>query len=239
MPRVRLPGWDTPPPPPPPPADPTEVQYQALRHAYDFFNTRLFSGSLPRCLITLRANGRTFGYFANDRFGERVGTEGKVVDEIALNPKPWRSRSIEDSLSTLVHEMIHVRQYHFGTRSRPGYHNREWAAMMKEIGLHPSSTGAAGGRETGQQMSHYIIEDGKFARACRALLETGWHLRFADVMRDKERGGTTRMKFTCPSCGANAWGRPDLCIACISVHCGTSPMLPEVTRALPGEPAVT
>jgi hypothetical protein len=31
------------------------------------------------------------------------------------------------SLSTLVHEMAHLQQNHFGKSSRTGYHNKEWA----------------------------------------------------------------------------------------------------------------
>jgi hypothetical protein len=33
---------------------------------------------------------------------------------------------------------------------------------MEEVGLIPSSTGAPGGKRTGQSMSHYIDPDGKF-----------------------------------------------------------------------------
>src|SRR6266852_3158095 len=33
---------------------PTEQAYTELQHAYDFFNTRLFDGHLPPCLITMQ-----------------------------------------------------------------------------------------------------------------------------------------------------------------------------------------
>ena len=39
---------------------------------------------------------------------------------------------------------------------------------MQEIGLMPSNTGQPGGGKTGQQMTHYVIEDGPFALSrCR------------------------------------------------------------------------
>ena len=41
---------------------------------------------------------------------------------------------------------------------------------MEAIGLMPSNTGQAGGRKVGEQMTHYIIEGGLFARACAQLL---------------------------------------------------------------------
>src|SRR5205823_1652689 len=99
------------------------------------------------------------------------------------------------------------------------YHNCEWAAKMKEIGLYPSSTGAAGGKETGQNMSHYVIAGGAFATACAALVSEGFRLAWgeiADAMRDTDEGDDTnhrpRTKYTCPGCGATAWGKPDLAL---------------------------
>ena len=35
-------------------ATPTEQAYSELQHAYDVFNTRLFAGQLPPCLITMQ-----------------------------------------------------------------------------------------------------------------------------------------------------------------------------------------
>ena len=55
-------------------------------------------------------------YFAGGRFGTRDGQE--VTDEIALNPSHFRHRTTEQSLSTLVHEMTHLEQHHFGKPSR-------------------------------------------------------------------------------------------------------------------------
>jgi hypothetical protein len=69
--------------------------------------------------------------------------------------------------------MVHLWQYHVGSPSRSGYHNREWADMMKRLGLPPSDTGKPGGRETGQRVTHYIIPDGPFALTCAVLLEDG------------------------------------------------------------------
>jgi len=39
---------------------------------------------------------------------------GEETDEIALNPSTFRSRSTEETLSTLVHEMCHLWQFHKG-----------------------------------------------------------------------------------------------------------------------------
>jgi len=70
--------------------------------------------------------------------------------------------------------MAHLQQHHFGKPSRVSYHNKEWARMMRAIGLIPSDTGQPGGREVGQKVSHYIEEGGAFARACAELVSNGF-----------------------------------------------------------------
>ena len=151
--------------------DPTRTTYQGLTEAYDFFNERLFAGRLPRCLITMQRQKGAYGYFAGKRFGSRDGAE--VTDEIALNPAHFKSRTTEESLSTLAHEMCHLQQEHFGKPGRTSYHNKEWAGMMEAIGLIPSDTGAPGGKQTGQKVSHYIAGGGRFERACRRADRAG------------------------------------------------------------------
>lgn len=100
------------------------------------------------------------------------------------------------------------------------YHDRQWAAKMKEVGLWPSSTGCEGGKETGARVSHYIIEDGRYADAYAK-----WHAihgetpLFQDVgmlLKDKEaeKKKKSKTKFTCPQCQINAWGKPELHILC-------------------------
>jgi predicted SprT family Zn-dependent metalloprotease len=195
--------------------DPTRTTYDGLTEAYDFFNQRLFAGRLPRCLITMQRQRGAYGYFAGKRFGTRDGEE--VTDEIALNPAHFRSRTTEESLSTLAHEMCHLQQEHFGKPSRKAYHNKEWAGMMDAIGLIPSDTGAPGGKQTGQKVSHYIAGGGPFDRACRELIEQGFAVRYVELWSDEQarkKKAASKTKYTCPACGLNAWGKPDLNLVC-------------------------
>lgn len=60
---------------------PTVETYNELQTAYDFFNTRLFSGDLPPCLITLQREKRTYGYFSSKRF---VGSKSESQDGEAI-----------------------------------------------------------------------------------------------------------------------------------------------------------
>jgi hypothetical protein len=72
-----------------------------------------------------------------------------------------------------------------------------------------------GGRATGSRMSHYILEGGPYQLAFRALAATGWKLHLQSTPRAGEsRAPSSKTKFTCPGCGANAWGKPELAIDC-------------------------
>ncbi len=160
---------------------PTEEAYQELQTAFDFFNQELFEGRLPPCLITLQRHKRSKGYFSTKRFVRHSG--GQYTHELAMNPEYFASQPLENTLSTLCHEMTHLEQSVFGKPGRRGYHNKEWGGLMKRIGLHPSATGLPGGEETGERMTHFIVEDGPFIQACRRLLATNfvlsWHDRWA------------------------------------------------------------
>jgi predicted SprT family Zn-dependent metalloprotease len=191
----------------------TSDEYAGFEGAYDWFNTRLFEGKLPPCLITLQRKARSRGYFATDRFGHRYAEV--LTDELALNPDTFQGRGDKEILSTLVHEMCHCWQRHFGTPSRTGYHNREWAQTMVRVGLMPSDTGAPGGKETGQRVSHYILPGGAFDQTADALLATGFRLNWQSLAPERQESkARSKTKFTCPSCGQNAWAKPDASLMC-------------------------
>lgn len=198
--------------------NPTQQAYGDLSAAYAFFNARLFDGRLPACLITMQRKAKAYGYFAGTRFGHRE--DASTTDEIALNPTHFKDRTPEQTLSTLVHEMTHLEQHHFGKVSRAGYHNKEWAALMRRVGLIPSDTGQPGGKETGQRVSHYIETGGAFAVACAALTaEQGAIVAYVELWSEgdgakRKAKAASKTKYTCPSCGVNAWAKPGVRLTC-------------------------
>jgi len=257
---------------------PALVAYQELQDAYDFFNTRLFDNELPDMLITLQRGKNTFGYFARERF-----TGKSKLSEIAMNPSYFGARSLCDTLSTLVHEMCHAWRFHCVEKQcRGGYHDKLWGQKMQTVGLMPSHTGREGGKKTGQQVSHYIMQDGLFQKAVYELLKNGYEISWydsfgshdfvdtrtddtilsgwlADAGDDDElierltstvcktnplakidapdrletaitakaiqatlapasKGKSNRCKYTCTSCGLNAWAKPEVRIGC--ADCG-------------------
>ncbi|WP_099609467.1 SprT-like domain-containing protein [Vibrio coralliilyticus] len=163
---------------------PTHDTYEELQEAYDYFNNHLFGDELPPCLITLQREKRTYGYFSAGRF---VSREGETTDEIALNPAYFAVCPPEEVMQTLVHEMVHLWQYHFGKPGRGGYHNKEWAEKMEKIGLMPSSTGKEGGAKTGDKMADYIIVGGMFEQFCEQLYSGNFKISWADKFPAREK----------------------------------------------------
>lgn len=196
----------------------TTAEYGAFQAAYDYFNNELFGGALPDLLITLQRHAKTYGYFAPKRFAGRIAQS--TTHELAMNPDGFSGRTDEEILSTLVHEMAHVWQQEHGKPPRKAYHDRQWAAKMKEIGLQPTNTGEPGGAETGQKMTHYIIKGGPYAKAWAQLQETGFTLKWQSFKPDAQAKAKkeSKTKFTCPDCGQNGWAKPDALLICGACH---------------------
>lgn len=195
----------------------TEREYRVFQVAYDFFNAELFGSSLPHVLVTFQRHAKAKGYFSPERFVSREG-EGKpsTAHELAMNPDVFTGRSDKLILSTLAHEMVHVWQQSHGKPPRRNYHDKQWAAKMKEVGLYPSTTGEPEGKEVGQSVTHYIVEGGAFERAFSKLEATGFRLNWQSLPFSEERKkkAKSKTKYTCPQCDANAWAKPDTALIC-------------------------
>lgn len=204
---------------------PTIEQFSKYQAAYDYFNRKLFGGVLSPCLLVFREgkkkkNAIVLGHFAWERWATADGT---TTHEISLNPETLR-RPLVDTWSTLVHEMVHQWQFDHGDPPRSGYHDREWAAKMVQIGLVPSDTGEPGGKQTGQRMTHYIDQSGAFLAAVNTMpdsIKLPWAAGTGiepgpkePKEGEKEPKSRNKVKYTCPGCKANCWGKPDLNVRC-------------------------
>src|SRR5205823_13169080 len=102
---------------------------------------------------------------------------------------------------------------------------------MKSIGLQPSDTGKPDGKETGQKMNHYTIPGGAFDKATARLLQSGFALSWADIAilegAAKPKKSGSRVKYTCPGCGANAWGKDGLRLMCADCDQSMTGGIPE------------
>ncbi len=206
----------------------TSQQYSVLDEAYKHFNKTLFKNELPDCMLLLHRKGKhNLGYFHPERFVSRdevAKREAKkikqddvhYIDELSLNPDNFIGYSDTAILSTLAHEMVHVWQYRCTEKyPRNGYHDKVWGRKMEEIGLMPSNTGAEGGKKTGQQMHHYILQGGKFETQSLSFLKT--HAIKATsfpLAKNTTSQKKNKVKYSCPSCEQNAWAKPEASLIC-------------------------
>ena len=223
----------------------TTIQFKTLDDLYRFYNQAIFGGTLSDCIVNMSRHGGAYGFFAANRWrGENEAK--KIIHEISINPDFMNREDIEWH-STLVHEMCHLWQEDFGKPSRGGYHNRQWADKMVQVGLMPTDTGEPGGKQTGQYVTHYIIPDGRFEQVFKTLSSEdlqNLRLRYKPTLAalsakpvrigssggddggepeagaggDDERRSGKRKKYTC-GCGCNVWGKSGLLLKC--GLCGT------------------
>jgi hypothetical protein len=63
-------------------------------------------------------------------------------------------------------------------------------------------------RQTGERMTHYIIARGRFEGIWGELYRTGFRLQWeASPPQPTNRA---KIKYACPDCGLNVWGKPGL-----------------------------
>lgn len=216
----------------------TTNQFKTLDDLYKFYNGALFNGELSECIVNMSRHGGSYGFFAAERWKGEEGAENKVIHEISINPD-FMNRTDKEWHSTLVHEMCHLWQQDKGKPSRRGYHNKQWADKMEEIGLMPSNTGQPGGNRVGQNMTHYVIMNGLFERVFNTLeasdlenLRLKYKPNFAVEVVEKTKNADDedgeegkepaepkapksgkKFKYTC-SCGVNVWGKDGLKLKC-------------------------
>lgn len=162
---------------------PTIETYPELQRAFNFFNRHLFDGKLSSPLFTLESHVKLTGYFSKDKY---VSSDGKhKTHQLAMNPACFHEYSVKVNLSTLVHVMCHQYQTEYGKETRRCYHDKQWSEFMTERGLIPSSTGLPGGKQTGQSMTHYIQEGGRFDVVADQLINEGFNFRWHDPLTFK------------------------------------------------------
>lgn len=169
----------------------TEVAAQ-MQEAFDFLNHSLFGGNLPPVMMAWTRLKKAHGYFWAKTW-TRKGEKTRGVHEIALDPYRCSQEKDKDVLGTLAHEMVHELDEEEGTAPKRPYHTKIWAERMKAIGLYPSTTAAPGGKETGPNCSHYIIEGGLFDKAADDLLAKGFKFTWTTLpLPEKAKGRRKR-----------------------------------------------
>ena len=125
---------------------PTQAQFDAYQHTFDYFNHKLFADTLPDCMLRFDRQGKGLEGLFNPAGWEK-GTQ--AMPEICLKFRNLKENTNREVTALIVRGMVHLWQAQHGSPSRKGYYNREWAEKMEAIGLIPSDTGEAKGKQTG------------------------------------------------------------------------------------------
>ncbi len=213
---------------------PTKKFYGLFQYVFDYYNKTLFDSAIQDCLIVITRRKSVMGHYSFKRW---FSISDQETDELAINPSQFLKHPLIEICQTVVHEMCHGWQYHYGTPSRAGYHNREWSEKMQEVGLMPSGTGNPGGRKVGQKMGDYAIPNGRFLEVTEELMNSeifaGLYLEvnpeivrllnndqpLFDQIKDMtlvqvggKPKGAKKAKYSCSCC--NVWGKPGLQLYC-------------------------
>jgi len=196
------------------PVNPTTTLWNALSAAFDYFNRELFNSELDSSKVVLNASrrSRAVGFYWPGRW-KSEGIESSL-DEISLNPDHMSGKTPRRIFSTLVHEMAHMWQEHFGSPSKKGYHNKEWANKMEEVGLMPSVDGSKGGKRTGPRVTHYVVEGGVYDEAFKKMPKS-FQLPFTGLRNDGPKAKLGYYKFACSGCRHVVRAKSSTRVACV------------------------
>ncbi len=199
-----------------------------LQQAFDHFNVSLFEGKLEPVIFSNVRLKKSLGHFWAKSWTRRTELKGKVheigMDFARLQTAPEHGDKLV--LSTLVHEMCH--ELIEMKAIKENGHGKYWVAAMLMVGLEPIILNAKGvptGKATGSHSSHKIIDGDRFDAAAKELLSTGFKFVWANEPlpepekkpKAKKKAGA-KAKHTCPSCNANAWGKPSMVLTCTGTH---------------------
>jgi predicted SprT family Zn-dependent metalloprotease len=221
---------------------PTGQAYSELQQAFDHFNRELFGNELPHCLITLQREKSCYGYFSHERFvnGEGVRTDEIAMNPSYFAVVPV-TEIMQTLVHEMTHLWQHRfgkpgrRRYH----NREWAGKMESIGLMpsstgqpggKRVGEHMADYVLQGGafeaacrelltadfcitwkdRFPAKGQLQQIVAGAVEGLSTEALEAMGVEVEIV-------KGATTksnRRKYSCPNCGINAWGKPNLNLRC-------------------------
>jgi len=204
---------------------------KALEELYRIFsilNHDKFSDSLPEPVITIqKTRGSVLGHFTTSKvWRNKHNIEDGVftVDdndesayyEINIDPRWFCTRTTEEVVETLLHEMCHYRNEMEGINDCNGNnHNKKFKKMAESVGLlvEKGSSVGYGYTSLSDELKQYIKEEinpddeaFEYFRAGAAISSDN-----GGIKKPKEK---KTFKFTCPDCGQTVKGKRDAILKC-------------------------
>ncbi len=191
-----------------------------LEKMYRQLNTDFFGGELEMPIITIQSTPHAYGHVTCGRVWKSKDTN---CFELNMGAGTL-SRPIENVVSTMLHEMVHIYHLMHDIRdcSRGGaYHNKRFKAKAESVGLIIEYDSRIGWSITSpsEQLIDYIIGQGW----SDILINRNEGLRIATGTRGKQTGSdssapvrkpSSTRKYQCPCCGNSVRATKDLRIIC-------------------------
>ena len=223
--------------------------YSKIQMVIDEIDSYFFSGKgkqkLPEVVFAINERCKTcvLAYVNPEALYDKA--RAKKLQYLAINPA-YLNRDSQEILATICHELCHVYEHAYIHIPRGGYHDKQWAELMKECGLEPVYN-----NKSKTSVHHKIIEGGIFEdfvkqfkeehgedffnivsysseverQARKALgLEEGEGEDEGELGPDNadkpvKKYNRNKIKYACPECKAKVWGKAGLNIYCLYCEC--------------------
>lgn len=190
--------------------------YQQLDQILSYLSQTLF-GCEPECMIVLENNKGMLGSITRNQNWQSV--KGGKAYTLKLNPTYFNTRPLSDVFNVIAHELCHKWETENGGSGLGGYHSKAWEQKAVSIGLNPTFLGNR------HHCNTELVPGGLTEQAYKAFIaqHSGFALDWYQVGQVNGSNGNTngtngtiksKQKFTCTSCGQNAWGKPGLRLVC-------------------------
>lgn len=171
----------------------------ALQAAFNAINRDFYGGELKKVIITVK-EGKKKGAFGWIEVAKNWNQNGISRHEINISSDYIGERSVEATIVTLMHEMVHLynMQHEIKDTTRSGlYHNKNFKKTAEAHGLDVEQLDGIGWSRTTAtpQTSKWIADT-------IPIRSFGVYKRVAD--RDPKGGGKSKqsmVKKVCPCCG--------------------------------------
>lgn len=202
---------------------------KALEELYRIFgiiNEDLFESVLPEPVITIqKTRGATLGHFTVDKVWRNKNnikdnkisvddTDDEAYYEMNIDPRWFCTRTVEEVVETMIHEMCHYYNKVNGIKDCSGnVHNKKFKSLAEKVGLVVEKGKSVGWGYTSLSPSllEYIKTD------VRPDAEAFEYFRAGIVKPIKLKTKKTVFVYTCPECGQTARGKKGISIKC--GHC--------------------
>lgn len=184
---------------------------ESFESAYAILNERFFESALSNIVISISPTPGTYGHFTPWKSWE--SEDGKKMCEINMGAETI-NRPIENTIATLVHEMVHQYCYEHEIKdcSRGNtYHNKRFKEEAEKRGLIIEYSPRIGwSKTTPGDAIKKMVADGVFDECEKEL-----HRIASGLTKPGKKKASSTRKYLCPSCGCSVRATKEVHISCI------------------------